>query len=224
MIPATPPVESALNRARGLSGTQWSLSRFLPLQPLHHSRQTNSELRHESQTKTNVGTLGQGCLRPLAPALGEQLPLLSQAILPRVNSGASSTVKGFVTRSRKPIRLRDQSLDLPGPAWTCHAPAWTCHALGAQPPKSRPYLLLSADTSLCPCPLGHSSSPRSALIPDAFWCCGRCINSQEKLRSCWKSGKGNSLLTVPRRFLRWAFPRGQLSKCHQQREVLQWKR
>lgn len=123
MIPATPPVESALNRARGLSGTQWSLSRFLPLQPLHHSRQTNSELRHESQTKTNVGTLGQGCLRPLAPALGEQLPLLSQAILPRVNSGASSTVKGFVTRSRKPIRLRDQSLDLPGPAMPQPGPA-----------------------------------------------------------------------------------------------------
>lgn len=221
MIPATPPVESALNRARGLSGTQWNLSQFLPLQPLHHSRQINSELRRESQTKTSVGTLGQGCLRPLAPALGEQLPLLSQVILPRVNS------KCIINNERLCDEIKETHQapgPEPGPAWTRHTPAWTCHALGAQPPKSRSYLLLSADTSLCPCPSGHSSSPRAALIPEAFWCGGRCINSQEKLRSCWKSGKSNSLLAAPRRFLRWAFPRGQLSKCHQQREVLRWKR
>ena len=69
--------------------------------------------------------------------------------------------------------------------------------MGAQPSKSRPYLLLSADTSLCPCPSGHSCSPRAALIPEAFCCGGRCINSQEKLRSCWKSEKATACSLLP---------------------------
>lgn len=125
MIPAIQTVESALNRACELSGIQWNLSRFLPLQSLHHSRQTNSELRHESQTKTNIGTLGQGCLRPLAPALGEQLPLFSQAILPRVNSKYIINDESLHDETKETYQALDldQSLDPPGPSTPQPGPA-----------------------------------------------------------------------------------------------------